>query len=131
MPEPAETGESVRLSHEAARVKGHLWCRPQPQIPIQVRWRISVRRISNPFRVTVAVVPGADEAHLSDGTISNQVYGFLKMEPGSLLSTHLNDALVAACCLHHTPAFFEVHRNRLLHVNIFAGLAGENGVQGM
>src|SRR5688572_11024075 len=126
MPKPAEAGESFRVNAKAAGIKGHLRCRSQPQIPIQVRWWISVRRISDALWVAVAVVPGADEAHLFDGAISNQIYRFLKVEPGTLLSTHLNNAFVTARGFHHAPAFFQVHRNRLLHVNVFASLASKN-----
>ena len=47
------------------------------------------------------------------------------------LHAGLDDAVVFAGRLDHAPAFDDVMRHRLLAVDVFAGLAGPNGGQGM
>src|SRR5262245_49806742 len=128
-PEPAEAGKSVWVDAKTVGIKGHFGSWPKPKVPIQVRWRVSIRRIPDALREAVAKIPGTNEADLPNVTISDELYRLLEVQARTLLSADLNDALVAARCLNHLLALLEVYRDRLFHVAIFARLTGHYGVQ--
>src|SRR5205823_8912247 len=69
--------------------------------------------------------------YLADAAAANEVGRLLAPGGRAALDTALNDALVAARRLDHAAALGDAKRQRLLDVDVLAGLAGVDGHQGV
>src|SRR5262245_13892547 len=98
VPEPAKAGKSIGMDPEAIRIKRNFTGLPKPKVPVEFFWRIAVRRIPDPFREGVAIVPGPHETDFANMPLMEKFNGFLEMNAGPLLCAHLHDSFVSARC---------------------------------
>ena len=120
IPEPAEVIDG------AIRIVGPLRCRTQPQVVVQVRRRIAVRRIAEARR-HVPKVAHLDRDQSSDSPAANQFARPLIMRTGPLLCADLYHPLVTPGHFDHPAAFADEQRQRLLHVHVLPSGAGHHG----
>src|SRR5207248_5634358 len=70
-------------------------------------------------------IPDASEIGLSDGALLDRLHDLDRAGRGALLRPHLHHTLVFALRLHEQLAFARVVSARLLHVDVFPRLHGE------
>src|SRR5262249_22406570 len=71
------------------------------------------------------------EGNLAETARAHKLDSAGKVRPAAALRSHLHDAIVPARSLDHAAAFDDVVRDRLFHVDMFAGLARPYRRQGM
>src|SRR5580704_11298556 len=101
----------------------------KPEIPIESRWRIGVRRrhlLAVLARKSQSIEIGLDVGDLADFSTANQVHDLLIVLARALLRSARYDAIVLGGRLHHLAALINRMRDGLFHVHIFARLARHN-----
>src|SRR5574344_202192 len=72
-----------------------------------------------------------DFVDMSDGFSANQSYSLLKFFTGTLLAAHLHNAVVLTYGFFYGKTFGDGVGQRFLTINVFTGLAGIDGHEGM
>src|SRR5262249_37071788 len=79
----------------------------------------------------VAGDPGAGHRHLAQAAALDELARATDVGGAAALGADLHDAVVFAGRLHHAPPLDKVVADRLLDVDVLAGLAGPDGGQGV
>ena len=124
-------GKRAPVAEEAGRIERDLGRRSQPEIVIQTRGRIGIRRRAQALRRTGFVDPCLRVVDLADFAGPHDLRGALEMRSRALLQAHLHDAPMAAGGLHHQAAFAHHVRYRFFTVDVFARLACGHCDEGM
>jgi len=100
--------------------------RPKPHIVIE-----AVRhRLGRPGRLAFSVVVGDADSHrvqVADASVDDQLAGLVKLGPGTLLRTRLQDAAVTLGLIGQPAALGDCQRKRLFAVNILARAHSRDG----
>src|SRR5262249_40627158 len=107
---------------EPIRVERSLRRRPQPQVIVNARRHGGILLVAD--GLALAGDPGADERHLAKFARTDKLGSAQDVRSAAALRPGLDDALVLARRLDHAPALDDVVRDRLLDVDVLAGLAG-------
>src|SRR5262245_24937999 len=101
----------------------------EPEVVVQLRRRVAVGHgRAGEVDAGDADLDGGDLAELA---VADQLAGLAELLGGALLAAGLDDAVVLAGCLDHRPPLGDGQAERLLAVDVLAGLAGVDGDQGV
>ena len=114
---------------EAVRIERPLRGRAEPETVIDARGHRPVRLVADRRPVPADIRPRV--RHLAELAGLDELVGALVNRAASPLRADLDDAVVLAGRLDHLAAFDQVVRDRLLDVNVLAGLAGPDGTEGV
>src|SRR5262249_13003527 len=114
IPEPAEVVDS------AVEIVAPLRSGAEPQVPIQFRRRVRVRRVAESGR-DVADRFRANRHDWADVPLADQIAGPLIMLARALLRAYLHDALVLLRDIDHPTPFTHKECERLFDVHVLAG----------
>lgn len=106
--------------------------RPQPHVVVEFGRRRAVghQRFLGPIHARQADAHGFDVADASGPHVLAGAAEFL-VPPGALLAAGLDDPVVVAGGFDHGPAFVDGQGQRLLDVDVLAGLAGVDCGEGV
>src|SRR5262249_36468943 len=93
-----------------------------PQLIVNARRHGGILLVAD--GLALASDPGADERHLAKFARTDKLGSAQDVRSAAALRPGLDDALVLARRLDHAPALDDVVRDRLLDVDVLAGLAG-------
>src|SRR5262249_23904527 len=113
--------EPVPVTREVVRLDGARGRGPEPQIVVDAGRYRTVLRDAN--RIARAVDHGLARVQFSETAVTQELHGFRENAAAAALRSGLDDAVVAACGVDHQPPFDIVVADRLLDVDILAGLA--------
>src|SRR5262249_20898942 len=85
--------EPTKLVQTAVWIVRHPGRRAEPEVPVQSRRRVTVRRIANALRKLVSQMVTLGDAHLADGSGTDHLDDFLNVGRGAPVQTDLGDAL--------------------------------------
>ncbi len=98
--------------------------RPDPVVVIEAgRWS-GVLPASN--RTAPLDVPAFGDHHVTDDPVAQQLHGVDHHRGAAALSAVLHQCLIASGCLDQQPPLADVVRDRLLDVDVLAGIAGQD-----
>src|SRR5262245_50997042 len=97
--EPSEAVEGAVL------VVRDLRRRTEPRLPVEIGWRLFVRRFPDAFGPFVLNVEGARGCDLADAAATNELDGLTAVIRRTPLQADLHDALVPLGRLDHPAAF--------------------------
>src|SRR5205823_629723 len=101
----------------------------QPQVVIDAGRHRGVLLVAD--ALAVAGNPGAGERHLAQLARADELGRTLEVRRAAALHAGLDDAAILAGRLDHAAALDQVVRNRLLDIDVLAGLTGPDGRQGV
>src|SRR5580658_1083077 len=127
VPEVTKRRKCGRLHSPAVGVKRNQRGRPKPHVPIQIRRRITVRRIPETLPFREPALKSMAEGDLARCPSFDQLGRLLEVASRALHSAALDDSLILARGLNHLLALSHIHAGRLLYVNVFAGLTRLDG----
>src|SRR5262249_8986938 len=118
LPPVGEVG--VHAARAEDRVVRPLRGRPQPAVPVQAGLFLLLRQVA---RLAGAADVDVDRLDLADAAAAHQLAGGAELVAGALLAAGLEDAVVLAGRLDHGAGLADGQRQRLLAVDVLAGLA--------
>ena len=123
--EPAKTVERSVL------IVAPFWSGSEPCLPVEVGRGIFIGGIADargPFVLDMERPCGSD---LAQSARADELGGFLANGNGASMDAHLADPAAAADRLDHRASLGDAERQRLLDIDIFAGLAGLDCLEGV
>src|SRR5262249_30091259 len=119
----------VPLVVETILIEWPLGSGAEPEIIVHALGNLFV--LPAAYAGTIAGDPGAGERNLAELAGADELDRAGERSAAATLRAHLDDALVPPRRLDHAPAFDQVVRDRLLDIDVLAGLTGPDCSQGV